>query len=133
MLERVKSATFDAWFRGLLQPTGSVNHERCARNLYPFYLKTEVGIAAYLEACAEEAPNDAAFMLKALGTVARARNMSQLAEAAGMTRVGLYKALSGEGNPGLANTMKVAKALGYRLALVPVWIERLQSIHSRRS
>ncbi|MFA6231752.1 MAG: helix-turn-helix domain-containing protein [Rhodanobacter sp.] len=45
--------------------------------------------------------------------------MSQLAEAAGMTRAGLYKALSGEGNPSLANTMKVAKALGYRLALVP--------------
>ena len=58
-------------------------------------------------------------MLKALGTVARARNMSHLAEAAGMTRAGLYKALSGEGNPSLANTMKVAKALGYRLALVP--------------
>ncbi len=45
--------------------------------------------------------------------------MSQLAEAAGMTRAGLYKALSGAGNPSLANTMKVAKALGYRLALVP--------------
>jgi probable addiction module antidote protein len=83
------------------------------------YLKTEADIAAYLEACAEEAPNDPVFMLKALGTVARARNMSQLAEAAGMTRAGLYKALSGEGNPSLANTMKVAKALGYRLALVP--------------
>ncbi len=62
---------------------------------------------------------DTAFMLKALGTVARARNMSQLAEDTGMTRAGLYKALSGEGNPSLANTMKVAKALGYRLALVP--------------
>ena len=83
------------------------------------YLKTEADIVAYLDACAEVAPNDAAFMLKALGTVARSRNMSQLAEAAGMTRAGLYKALSGEGNPSLANTMKVAKALGYRLALVP--------------
>lgn len=46
------------------------------------YLKTEADIAAYLEACADEAPNDPAFMLKALSTVARARNMSQLAEAA---------------------------------------------------
>ncbi len=82
------------------------------------YLKTEADITAYLEACAEEAPNDAGFMLKALGTVVRARNVSQLAEATGMTRAGLYKALSGEGNPSLANTMKVAKALGYRLALV---------------
>jgi len=58
-------------------------------------------------------------MLKALGTVARARNMSQLVEATGMTRAGLYKALSSGGNPSLANTLKVAKALGYRLALVP--------------
>ncbi|MEO8809141.1 MAG: addiction module antidote protein [Rhodanobacter sp.] len=82
------------------------------------YLKTEADITAYLEACAEEAPNDAGFMLKALGTVMRSRNVSQLAEATGMTRAGLYKALSGEGNPSLANTMKVAKALGYRLALV---------------
>lgn len=83
------------------------------------YLRTEADITAYLEACAEEAPNDPAFMLKALGTVARARNITQLAETTGMTRAGLYKAFSGEGNPSLANTMKVAKALGYRLALVP--------------
>ncbi|MEO7067284.1 MAG: addiction module antidote protein [Rhodanobacter sp.] len=83
------------------------------------YLKTEADVTAYLEACAKEAPNDAAFMLKALGTVAHARNMSQLAETTGMTRAGLYKALSGKGNPSLANTMKVAKALGYRLVLVP--------------
>ena len=83
------------------------------------YLKTEADIAAYLEACTEEAPNDAACMLKGLGTVARARNMSQLAEATGMTRAGLYEARSGEGNPSLANTMKVAKTLGHRLALVP--------------
>ena len=62
---------------------------------------------------------DKAFMLKALCTVARSRNMSQLAEETGMTRAGLYKALSGAGNPSLANAMKVAKALGFRLALVP--------------
>ena len=76
-------------------------------------------MAAHLEACAEETSNDPVFMPKALGTVARARNMSQLAEAAGRTRAALYKALSGDGNPSLAGTMKVAKALGYRLALVP--------------
>jgi probable addiction module antidote protein len=83
------------------------------------YLKTEVDIAAYLEGCAEDAPNDPVFVLKALGTLARARNMSQRAEATGMTRAGLYKTLSVEGNPSLANTVKVAKALGYRLTLVP--------------
>lgn len=83
------------------------------------YLRTDADIAAYLEACAEEAPNDPVFMLKALGTVVRARNMSRLAEAAGLTRAGLYKALSGEGNTSLATTMKVARVLGYRLALIP--------------
>jgi probable addiction module antidote protein len=83
------------------------------------YLNTELGIAVYLGACAEEAPNDPVFMLKALGTLARARNMSQLAEATGMTRAWFYKTLSVEGNPSLAKTMEVAKALGYRLVLVP--------------
>ena len=51
------------------------------------YLKTEADMAAYLEACAGEAPNDPVFMLKALDTAARARNMSQLAEAAGVSIV----------------------------------------------
>lgn len=105
--------------RSKTQSLADVMRETFSRYDSADYLKTEADIVAYLEACAEEAPNDPVFMLKALGTVARARNMSQLAETAGMTRAGLYKALSGEGNPSLANTMKVAKALGYRLALVP--------------
>ncbi|MEO8461287.1 MAG: addiction module antidote protein [Dokdonella sp.] len=98
---------------------GEIVRETFSRYDTADYLNTEADIAAYLEACADETPNDPVFMLKALGTVARARNMSQLADATGLTRAGLYKALSGEGNPSLANTMKVAKALEYRLALVP--------------
>lgn len=79
------------------------------------YLKTEEEIALYLEACAAEGGDDAAFMTHALGVVARARNMSQLARDTGMSREGLYKALSGTGNPSFATVMKVAKALGIEL------------------
>ena len=77
------------------------------------YFKTDEDIAAYLEACAEE--NDPALMAQALGAVARARNMSQLARQTGMTREGLYKALSGKGNPSFATVLRVAQAMGLRL------------------
>lgn len=82
------------------------------------YLHSEEDIEAYLEACSEE--NDPALMAAALGAVARARNMSQLARDTGLTREGLYKALSVDGNPSLATAMKVANALGYQLKLVPM-------------
>lgn len=81
------------------------------------YLQTDEDIAAYLEACAEE--NDAAIMAHALGVIARTRNMSQLARDTGLTREGLYKALSGEGNPSFDTVMKVAHALGLRLTFRP--------------
>jgi probable addiction module antidote protein len=82
------------------------------------YLKTEEGIAAYLEAAAE-AGDDPAFLARALGVVARSRNMSQLSRDTGISREGLNKALSGEGNPTLATVMKLAKALGLRLGFRP--------------
>ena len=81
------------------------------------YLKTEEDIRLYLEACLEEAGDDLAFITHALGVVARARNMSQLARDTGLTREGLYKALSGEGNPTFATVAKVAEALGFKLRL----------------
>lgn len=81
------------------------------------YLKTEEDIAFYMEAVMEEAGDDPAFIIKALGAVARARNMTKLAQDAGMSREGLYKALSGEGNPSLATVQKVAKALNLKLTL----------------
>jgi probable addiction module antidote protein len=82
------------------------------------YLRTEEERAAYLDACMEEAPYDPAFIANALGVVARSRNMSQLARDTGLTREGLYKALSKEGNPSFGTVLKVVNALGYRLALV---------------
>ena len=80
------------------------------------YLKTEADIAAYLEAAMDEGADDPAYVARALGVVARARNMTTLAQEVGMSRVGLSKALSGEGNPTLATVMKVAKALGLKVS-----------------
>lgn len=83
------------------------------------YLETDEDIQLYLEACMEEAGDDPAFIVHALGVIARARNMSQLARDTGMTREGLYKALSPEGNPTFATVAKVAKALGLRITVQP--------------
>lgn len=83
------------------------------------YLKTEEDIALYMEAVMEEGGDDANLIAHALGDVARARNMSQLARDVDMTREGLYKALSREGNPSFATIMKVAKALGLKLGFKP--------------
>lgn len=83
------------------------------------YLKSEEDIAAYLEAVMEEGGDDPAFVAHALGTVARARNMTALARDVGMSRVGLNKALSGKGNPTLATVLKVAKALGLKVSFQP--------------
>lgn len=83
------------------------------------YLKTEEDIALYMEAVMEEGDDDPHFIAQALGDVARARNMSQLARETGLTREGLYKALSGEGNPSFATVTKVARALGLRLSFQP--------------
>ncbi|HCN63624.1 MAG TPA: putative addiction module antidote protein [Pseudomonas sp.] len=79
------------------------------------FLKTEEDIGYYLEACMEEAGDDPAFIAKALGTIARARGMSQVARDAGLSRESLYRALSGEGNPEFGTILKVAKALGLKL------------------
>ena len=84
------------------------------------HLKTDEDIQLYLEACLEEAGDDPAFIVHALGVVARARNMSQLARDTGLTREGLYKALSGDGNPTFATMVKVAKVLGFKLTVQPM-------------
>src|SRR3954466_11056393 len=81
------------------------------------YLKTPEDMHAYLEAAAQDV--DPAVLATALGAVARARNMAQLARATGMTREGLYKALSPGGNPAFGTVAKVARALGYELTLRP--------------
>lgn len=79
------------------------------------HLKTDEDMVLYLEACLEEAGDDAAFIAKALGTIARAKGMTQLAKETGLGRESLYKALSGEGNPSFATILKVTTALGIKL------------------
>ena len=84
------------------------------------YLKTEEDMAVYLDACMEEAGDDAAFIAAALGDIARAKGMAQLARETGLGRESLYKALSGEGNPSFATILKVMHALGLKLAAQPI-------------
>ena len=78
------------------------------------HLKTDEDMAAYLEACLQEAGDDAAFIAKALGNIARAKGMTQLSKDTGLGRESLYKALSGEGNPSFATIVKVTHALGLK-------------------
>lgn len=79
------------------------------------HLRTPEEMALYLDACIEESEGDAAFIAKALGDIARARGMSQVAKDAGLSRESLYKALSGERSPDFATILKVTRALGVRL------------------
>jgi probable addiction module antidote protein len=79
------------------------------------HLRTPEEMAAYLEACLEEADGDAAFVAKALGDIARAKGMSQVARDAGLSRESLYKALSGERSPSFETILKVIRALGLKL------------------
>ena len=81
------------------------------------HLQSDEDIKLYLEACFEEAGDDPAFVVHALGVIARAKNMSQLARDTGITREGLYKAFSTEGNPTFATVTKVAKALGLQITV----------------
>lgn len=79
------------------------------------HLKTDEDMVAYLDACLAEAGDDPAFIAHALGVIARAKGMSQLARDTGLGRESLYKALSGEGNPSFGTILKVMHALGVRL------------------
>jgi probable addiction module antidote protein len=83
------------------------------------HLRTPEEMAAYLEACLEEAHGDASFVAKALGDIARAKGMTQVARDAGVSRESLYKALSGERTPGLDTILKVVQALGIELHAAP--------------
>ena len=96
---------------------GDVNMNKTVTTRYDVaeHLRTPEEMAAYLEACLEEADGDAAFIARALGDIARAKGMSQVARDAGISRESLYKALSGERVPGFDTILKVTKALGLRL------------------
>lgn len=78
-------------------------------------LKTEEDMTLYFEACLEEDPGDGRLIRAALGDIARARGMSQLARETGLSREGLYQALSAKGNPEFGTIMKVIRALGLKL------------------
>lgn len=83
------------------------------------YLNTPEEMAAYLEASLEEANGDAAFVAKALGNIARAKGMTEVARDAGVSRESLYKALSGERTPNFDTILKVIHALGLELHALP--------------
>ena len=76
-------------------------------------------IALYLEACLKEGGDDPAFIAAALGDIARARGISELAEKTGMTRAGLYKALGKDGNPSFGAVLKVIRAMGLEFHIAP--------------
>lgn len=78
-------------------------------------LRTPEEMAAYLDAWLDEAPDDASGIARALGDIARAKGMSQVAKEAGLSRESLYRALSADGNPSFATVLKVARALGVKL------------------
>jgi len=77
------------------------------------HLETEEDITAYLEAVLDD--GDPALVSAALGDIARARGMTEIAREAGLGRESLYKALSPEGNPEFDTVMKVLRALGLSL------------------
>jgi probable addiction module antidote protein len=79
------------------------------------HLRTPKEMAAYLESVLEESNGDAAMVAKAIGDIARARGMSQVAKDSGLSRESLYKALSGERSPGIDTILKVISALGIKL------------------
>ncbi|PMS20920.1 putative addiction module antidote protein [Trinickia dabaoshanensis] len=84
------------------------------------HLRNEEEMRLYIEAAFQEAGDDAAFIARALGDVARARGMTQIARDAGLSRESLYKALSGERSPDFSTMLKVLRALGLRLHPEPL-------------
>ena len=83
------------------------------------HLRTPEEMAAYLDVWLEVAADDVAGIARALGDIARAKGMSQVAKDAGLSRESLYRALSADGNPSFATVLKVARALGVRLHAQP--------------
>lgn len=79
------------------------------------YLHDEEDMGLYFSACVDEDPGDGSLIRQALSAIARARGMTQLARDTGLTREGLYKALSSDGNPEFATIMKVIHALGLKI------------------
>ena len=81
------------------------------------HLRSAEDVRLYLEASAQEDPGDGSLIRAALNDIARAQNMSRLAREIGMTREGLYKALSENGKPSFATVMRITRALGMHLRI----------------
>lgn len=79
------------------------------------HLESADDMVLYLNACIDDDPGDGSLIRAALGDIARAQNVSRLARETGLTRTGLYKALSPEGNPSFETMMKITRALGLNL------------------
>ena len=86
------------------------------------HLRTDDEMAAYFDACLDEDPGDGSLIRAGLGDIARAKGMTNLARDTGLTREGLYKALSSSGNPELSTIIKVIRALGIHI--------RAEAMHS---
>lgn len=81
-----------------------------------YFTDIETAAAAYLQATIDKSGEDPGAIADALGAIARSGNLSELARCTGMSREGLYKALSADGNPSFATIVKVARALGLTLS-----------------
>lgn len=81
------------------------------------HLRTREDTRLYLQACADEDPGDGTLIRAALNDVARAGNMAALSREVGMSREGLYKALSAGGNPTFATVVRIVRALGLQLRI----------------
>lgn len=88
------------------------------------HLNSEEDMALYLDACFDEDPGDGSLVRAALNDIARARGMTQLARETGMTREGLYRALSANGNPEFSTVLKVIRALRIKLHASPTAVEK---------
>ena len=81
------------------------------------HLQSKEDVRLYLEACVKEDPGDGSLIRAALKDIARSQNMSRLAREVGMTREGLYKALSENGNPSFATVIRTIRALGMQIRI----------------
>lgn len=81
------------------------------------HLRTADDARLYVQACADEDPGDGSLIRAALNDVARARNVTRLAREVGMSREGLYKALSADGNPTFATVLRITRALGMQMRI----------------
>lgn len=97
-----------------------MNKTKTSRYDVAEHLRTPEEMAAYLEACFEASGGDASFIAKALGDIARAKGMTEVARDAGLSRESLYKALSGERVPSFETILKVVHALGIELHVSPL-------------